>query len=78
MMADVVLSAFDRDRDGWLTRAEWRSGVSRWFNLWDTDVSDSLTEDLLRSGIEHDVLPPGPRGGFPGPPDQGAGRSRRP
>jgi hypothetical protein len=78
-MAEAVLSAFDRDRDGWLTRAEWRTGASRWFDLWDTEVSDSLTEDLLRSGIEHDLLPRGPRGGFPEPPPgQGGGRSRRP
>jgi spore coat protein H len=68
MMALALLSAFDRNGDGGLTRAESEAGFARWFDLWDTEVSDSLTADTLRAGIERDVLPRGPRGGFPGPP----------
>ncbi len=66
-------SALDADKDGTVTRAEFTTGMARWFSSWDTDQSGSLTVEQLRAGIEKDLLrlPAGfpgfgpPEGNFP-------------
>lgn len=69
LFAQRLLAAFDANKDGALTREEFRGGFSRWFDLWDTDLSGLLTQDTLAAGIERDLLPTmGGRRGF------GAGR----
>jgi spore coat protein H len=77
MIATALFSALDRDRDGGVTRAEWQAGFSRWFDLWDVNVTDTLTVDLLADGIGRDLVPAGLRGGFPGPPGFGGPGLRR-
>jgi spore coat protein H len=50
----VFLGAFDLDRDGELTEAEFQGGIERWFTSWNTDASGVLNEDQLWAGINKD------------------------
>jgi hypothetical protein len=68
------MESFDANKDGKLTHAEFAAGFAKWFADWNTDKSGFLSDEQLRTGINHDLFPfhGGPPGGpgF-GPPDGG-------
>jgi predicted dehydrogenase len=71
-------TAADTNKDGTLTRAEWRQTFEKWFAAWDTDKSGFLDEAKLRKGLTAALPRPGfggrggrgGRGGSGGPPGQ--------
>jgi spore coat protein CotH len=71
-----LFAATDVNKDGSLTRAEFKDTFAKWIVEWDAEKSGSLTEEKLRTGLSI-VLPQpnfgGPGGGFAGP---GGGRGR--
>ena len=68
-LANRLMDAFDSNKDGKITHEEFSAGFSKWFSDWDTSKSGVISEDQLRSGINHDLVPF--RGGPPGGPDFG-------
>ncbi len=71
--APLLIDQFDLDEDGQLTRNELVEGLQTWFRQWDSENSNSLSEDLLRAGLNKTLAPPsgfgppGPGFGVPGP-----------
>jgi spore coat protein CotH len=65
-------TAADTNKDGSLTREEWKATLARWFNEWDADKNASLNPEELRNGFAA-AIPrpqfggPGGPGGFGGP-----------
>jgi outer membrane protein assembly factor BamB len=72
MIGGALFGAAHRDKDGALTREEWKSAFAKWAKDWDTDKSGSLNEDKLRGGF-NSVLPR-PDFGGPGGPGGPGGR----
>ncbi len=70
LLAPALFEALDSNKDGRLTREEFVSGFSRWFDTW-ADKSGFLSEEQLRAGINSDLAPfrGGPPPGFGPPPD---------
>ena len=58
-LAPIMLSKFDTDKDGSLTREEFTNGFSRWFETWNTDKTGLLTQDQLKAGLNNDLATPG-------------------
>lgn len=53
----TFFDALDGDKNGSLSRTEFRTGFSKWFGAWDGDADGVLTEDQLRAGIYQDLSP---------------------
>ena len=71
-----LFTATDANKDGSLTRIEFKDTFAKWFADWDAEKSGSLTEGKLRTGLSAALPQPnfgGPGGGFGGP---GGGRGR--
>jgi Acyltransferase family len=51
LLAPGLFAAADENRDGWLTREEWRTSVARWYGAWDPEPSGGLTEEAIREGL---------------------------
>src|SRR5206468_7495071 len=51
-----LFAAADADKDGWLTRAEFKATFAKWFADWDRERSGSVDEAKLRAGWDG-VLP---------------------
>jgi hypothetical protein len=71
-----LFTATDANKDGSLTRAEFKDTFTSWFSEWDAGKSGSLTEEQLRTGLSAALPQPnfgGPGGGFGG---SGGGRGR--
>ena len=49
-MGPGFFTATDTDKDGSLTRAEFKGTFAKWFSEWDTDKSGSLDETKLGTG----------------------------
>lgn len=67
-LAPVFLKEGDQDRDGKLSRDEFRALGEKWFSDWDKDKTGSLNAEGLRAGLGAsvgmpDFGPPGGRGG---------------
>jgi spore coat protein CotH len=62
------MEALDANKDGEITHDEFTHGFAKWFQSWNADKSNLLTEDQLRVGILNDLLPFHVGPGF-GPPD---------
>lgn len=56
MIGAALFGAADADKDGSLTRDEWKSAFAKWAKDWDTDHAGSLNEDKLRIGLNA-ILP---------------------
>lgn len=69
MLGPVFSAAFDADKDGRITHAEFTEGFAKWFAVWNSDQSGTLTDEQLRAGIDKDFAPP--PGAFPGGPGAG-------
>ncbi len=76
-----LFSAADTDKDGSLTRAEFKSSFEKWFAEWDSQKSGALDEEQLYAGLRT-LLPQQGFGGFGGgpggPAGPGGGRGRGP
>jgi len=71
-----LFSATDSNKDGALSRAEFKDTFAKWFAEWDAEKSGSLTEENLRTGLSAALPQPnlgGPGGVFDRP---GGGRGR--
>ena len=68
-LARGVMEAFDTNKDGKLTHAEFTAGFAKWFEGWNSDKSGALSEEQLRAGINRDLSPK--RGAAAGGPDFG-------
>jgi len=71
-LGESFMAALDANKDGSLSREEFKSGFQKWFDAWNSDQSGALTEQQLRAGLDRDLSlfgggPPGQRR-F-GPPD---------
>jgi len=66
-----LFTATDANKDGSLTRAEFKDTFAKWFADWDTEKRGSLTEEKLRTGLSAAL----PQPNFGGP---GGGRGRGP
>ena len=70
-LAQMLMTALDKDKNNSLTAAEFTEGFLKWFDTWDAAHSGVLTEEQLRNGISQAIQPfrggPPPGGGF-GPP----------
>ena len=75
-LAPAFFTATDANKDGSLTRAEWKATFAKWFAEWDTAQTGSLDEDKLRSGLS--VVLPTPQFGGPGQRAGGAASSTVP
>lgn len=64
-----LFTAADLDKDGTLTRDEWRRAFDQWGIDWDTDKSGSLSEERIRDGLNAAL----PRPNFGGPGGRGGG-----
>src|SRR5207247_2849817 len=65
-----LFTATDANKDGSLTRIEFKDTFAKWFADWDAEKSGSLTEEKLRTGLSAALPQPnfgGPGGGFGGP-----------
>jgi spore coat protein H len=47
----IFMDGLDADKNREITRDEFTSGFSRWFDAWDTDRSGALSDEQLRAGI---------------------------
>src|SRR5439155_24149381 len=71
-----LFSAADIDKDGSLTRTEFKQTFAKWFGEWDADKTGSLNEEKVRNGFAAALPPPtfgGPGRGFGGPGERGQG-----
>ena len=77
-VANSLFTATDTDKDGSLTRAEFKDTFAKWFTDWDTDKTGSLAEDKIRTGLTAALPQPtfgGPGGAGGGPGGAGPGGS---
>ena len=59
MLAPRFMGDFDADADNALTRDEFASGLAKWFDAWNTNEADPLTDEELRAGIGNTFAPRG-------------------
>jgi hypothetical protein len=69
-------TATDVDKDGSLTRVEFKDTFIKWFDQWDTDKAGTLDETKLRAGLNAALPQPNFGGGRGGP--GGGGQARGP
>jgi len=50
--ASAIFTAVDADKDGSITRAEWKSAFDSWFTAADSKKSGAVTEDQLLKALE--------------------------
>jgi spore coat protein H len=64
--APLLMSQFDTNKDNHLDRDELVEGFERWFHVWDTEKTGSLSEDQIRAGLNKifSAMAPGPGPGF--------------
>lgn len=68
-LAGSFMKALDADKNGQVAAPEMKGAFAQWFESWNKDGSDELSEDELRAGIDRDLAPQFPGfGGPPGPP----------
>jgi Ca2+-binding EF-hand superfamily protein len=68
VLGPILFTVTDADKDGSLTRSEFKQAFAKWFDDWDADKTGKLNEDSLRKGLEI-ALPrstSGARGSDPG------------
>jgi hypothetical protein len=52
VLGPVLFSATDTDKDGFLTKAEFKGAFDKWFDTWDTAKAGKLSQEDLRKGLE--------------------------
>jgi spore coat protein H len=68
-LAEAWFKALDANRDGVVTKPEFEAGFAHWFETWDADKNNRLSEEELRRGMNREWSPF--RGGPPGEPGFG-------
>jgi hypothetical protein len=69
-----LFAATDTDKDGSLTRSEFKGTFENWFTKWDTNKTGTLSEENLRDGLNSTLPQPNFAGrGGPGGPGGGPG-----
>jgi hypothetical protein len=65
VLGPILFNATDADKNGTLTRVEFKQAFDKWFDTWDTEKAGKVTEDNLRKGLEIALPRPGfgPRAG---------------
>ena len=63
MIGSGLFTATDTDKDGSVTRAEFKSTFEKWAVAFDTDKSGALTQEKLVAGLNGVFPRPGPGGG---------------
>jgi putative heme-binding domain-containing protein len=51
LLAPGLFAAADADKDGLLTRAEWRQTFAKWFDTWDAAKNGWLEEETILAGL---------------------------
>lgn len=59
VLGPLLFSATDLNKDGALTRFEFKEAFARWFDLWDGKKSGKLDQAALRTGLEIALPRPG-------------------
>src|SRR6185312_15180442 len=49
-VSPALFAAADSNKDGTLTRSEFKTTLDTWFTTWDTSGSGSLTQDQVTAG----------------------------
>ena len=62
-VSPLLFAAADSNKDGALTRAEFKSTLDGWFTAWDASGSGSLTQDQVTAGLTAALQPAGRGGG---------------
>jgi Ca2+-binding EF-hand superfamily protein len=68
LLAHRVMEAFDADKDGKISHAEFTAGFAKWFSDWNKDGNGKLSQEQLKSGINRELGPPADGGPGFGPP----------
>lgn len=78
-IAPGLFTAVDANKDGSVTRDEWKATFTKWFADWDTGKAGTLDEGKLRDGLNAALPRPqfGGGGGPGGPGGPGGGRGGR-
>jgi len=71
-IAQRLFTAADTDHDGNLTKEEWHSAFSNWFDQWDKQKAGSLAQSDITTGLNA-IIPQPNFGGRPGGPQGGPG-----
>jgi hypothetical protein len=59
-LAGAFNAQLDADRNGEVSKDEFKSGMARWFSDWDEKKEGVLTEEQLREGLNRTFRPPVP------------------
>ena len=62
-VSPALFTAADSNKDGTLTRAEFKSTLDGWFTKWDASGSGSLTQEQVTAGLTAALQPAGGAGG---------------
>lgn len=56
-LAQTVLSEFDRDHSGAISRGEFSAGFITWFSAWDSSRSGTLSSEQMVAGVRRIIAP---------------------
>jgi len=62
-VSPALFTAADTNKDGTLTRSEFKGTLDDWFTKWDASGSGSLTQDQVTAGLTASLQPAGGGGG---------------
>ena len=74
----ALFNAADSNKDGTLTRAEFKTTLDDWFTKWDASGAGSLTQDQVTAGLTTALQPAGFGGGGGGRGAQGQNQTPNP
>jgi type 1 glutamine amidotransferase len=77
-VAPGLFTAADANKDGTLTREEWKASFDKWFSDSDTAGAGSVTEEQLLAGLTAALPQPAPPAGGVPQPDPCGGRGAQP
>ena len=67
-LAGAFMKALDTNQDGQIAKNEFAISFPQWFESWNKEKAEALSDEKLRAGIDQDLAPRfGGPGGFPPP-----------